>query len=113
MEIGIAIIVVLVVILLGVLLVETKEYSEHKKIVVRYNEANLQFIAAFETVKGAINHNADIQKDVLEKVMVLEKAMEVVFTILDLHDKALGQKVATNLKRMLDEPFLPLKKLED
>jgi hypothetical protein len=113
MEIGLIVISVIGLILLVVLFIEAREYNRHTKVVANYIEAAQQFIVAFETTKGALNHNADIQKSVMDKTIVLEKAMEVVFTLLDLHDKALGQKTAANLKRILDEPFLPLKKLED
>ena len=110
MEIILAVIaIILVIVLIG----EGREYHNHQKVILKYVEAVAQFIAAFETVKGALNHNADVQRDVMTKVLSLEKAMEIAFATLEIHDKALQLDLVSKLKRALNEPFVEPKKLED
>lgn len=110
MEIILAIIAIVLVI---VLLWEGKEYRDHQKVVRQFVEASAQFVLGFETVKNALNHNADLQKEVMLKVLSLEKAMEIAFATLEVHDKALSLNAVAALRRILNEPFIEPKKLED
>jgi hypothetical protein len=99
------------IILIVVLLWEGREYHSHQKSVIQFAEASGQFLIAFETVKAALNANADIQRQVMDRVTALEKAMEIVFAVLDIHDKALGLELAAKLRGIA--PFVEPKKLED
>jgi uncharacterized membrane protein HdeD (DUF308 family) len=98
------------IVLIVVLLWEGKEYHAHQQVVKQFVEASAAFMLGFETVKGALNHNADVQKDVMEKVLALEKAMEIAFAVLEIHDKSLGLELAAKLRGIT--PFVEPKKLE-
>lgn len=113
MEIGLIVISVIGLVLLVVLFWEAREYGKHTKVIANYIETAQQFIIAFETTKGALNRNADIQRETIDNVNVCAKNIEVIFGLLSLHDRALDLDTVSSIRRVLNAPLLQPKKQED
>lgn len=92
------------------LIFETRQYRKLRREITNYVEVAGQFIEAFETVKGTVNFNADIQRETIEKVNTHSKTLTAIMTLLDIHDRALDLTATKDLQERMDDNILSPKK---
>lgn len=119
MEIIALVLTIISIVLVITLLVETRSYTNHQKEISRYSEyaqryseAAEQFVVGFETLKSTINFNADVQREVVDKINFHNRSIASVMAILEIHDRALNLNVVDDISQAVDELILPPNKAE-
>lgn len=96
--------------LMVALIFETRQYRKLRKEIASYVDIAAQFVVGFETVKGTVNFNADIQREVIEKINDHSKTLQALMVVLDIHGRALNLNLEKTYKE--NETILPPKKFE-
>lgn len=104
--------ILLVLIVVGILFLgfETWGYYKYAKIfkqlinlVESYGSTADQFIDGFEEIKRSVNHNADIQRESIEKLNDHGRTIVTILAMLEVYDRAfhlsLNEKMLTELER--------------
>lgn len=111
------ILIVVSIALIIMLTLETWSYYRHTQTLKRYAdyastyaEAAEQFVKAFEETKNAVNYNADIQREVIDKVNTHNKTLAAMSAVLDVHDRVLSLGVWEQITS--SEDILPPKNTE-
>lgn len=112
MEFIIVLFMAISLILSVLLVIEFKSYNHYRKQMDIYANAATQFVQAFEVMQHTVNFNADISKEVVDRVNAQGKQLIAAMTLLDLHDKALGLRTYQAVQDALDNVILQPKKEE-